>query len=268
LRLYKRIIRVVIGQNDGDAIAIDGLYIQIEIKKNISAKPNEGFVNIFNLSENTENQIREKGTRIRVFAGHDNRPVLLHDGDIRRVKREPQPPDRITRITLGGNVIKLSQAFFNKSYSGQISVKQITLDSIPSFNIDATDIDQIPDNAFLHDFSFTGKTSDLLDKILNPVGVQWFESENFIKFSANRQALDNVVLLNKDTGLIGSASITDKGVKFKSVLNGRIVLNERVKIESILVNGTTKVIEILHKGDNREGDFVTEGIGTELEQSG
>ncbi|MCK5607371.1 hypothetical protein KAR91_36140 [Candidatus Pacearchaeota archaeon] len=267
MRLYKRNIKIVIGQEDGDAISIENLYIQIEIKKNISGKPNEGIVNIFNLAENTENHIQEKGVRIRVFAGHDDRPIMIHDGDIRRVDRDRSGVERITIITLGGNVIKLSQAVFNKSYSGQVSVKQIVLDSIPSFNIDATDIDQIPDDAFLYDFSFTGKTSDLLDKILNPIGVQWFESDNFIKFSANKKALDSVVLLTKDTGLIGSASITDKGVKFKSVLNGRILLNEKIKIESTLVNGVTKVIQILHKGDNRDGDFITEGIGTEIEQS-
>jgi hypothetical protein len=265
LRLYKRIIRIVISPNNGEAIAFENFYIQIEIKKNISAKPNEGSVGIFNLKEETENQIKENGSRIQVFGGHDNRPVLLHDGDVRRTETVPESPDRITVLHIGGNVFKISQAFFNKSYSGQVSVKQIVLDSIPTFNMDATDIDQIPDNAFLYDFSFSGKTSDLLDKILNPIGVQWFENENFIKFSANKKALDNVVVLNKDTGLIGSPSITEKGINFKSVLNGRILLNNRVKIESKLVNGVTKVIETLHKGDNREGIFVTEGIGVELE---
>lgn len=267
MKLYKRIIRVVIGQEDSDALSIDSLYIQLEINKNISGKPNEGFVSIYNLSDATENQIREKGIRIRVLAGHDNKPVLLHDGDIRRVERDRQGVDRITTIILGGNTIKLSQAFFNKSYSGQRTVRSVVEDSISSFGIEATDLDQIPDDAFLYDFSFTGKTGVLLDKILNPVGVQWFESDSFIKFSSTGQALETVVLLNKGSGLVGSASVTDKGVKFKSVLNGRITLNNRIQIESILVNGVYKVVQILHKGDNREGEFVTEGIGTEIEQS-
>lgn len=267
MRIYKRIIRVVIGQEDSTALSIDGLYMQIDIKKLISAKPNEGTVSIFNLSDATESQIKDKGVRIRVFAGYDNRPVLIHDGDIRRVERDRTEVDRVTVITLGGNVIKLSQAFFNKSYSGQISVQQIVSDAVPSFNIDATDLDQIPNDAFLYDFSFTGKTGDLFDKILNPIKVQWFETDNLIKFSAGMKAFENVVLLNQNTGLIGSASVTDKGTKFRSVLNGRILLNEKVKIESRLVNGVYKVIQILHKGDNRDGEFVTEGIGTEIEQS-
>lgn len=264
MRLYKRIIKTVIGQEDNTAISIDALYTQIEIKKLISGKPNEGFVKIFNLAESTENQIKENGIRVRVLAGHDNRPVLLHDGDIRRVERDRIGVDRVTIITLGGNAFKLSNAIFNKSYAGQVQVKQIVVDAIPTFNIEGTDIDQIPEDAFLYDFSFTGKTGDLLDKILNPINVQWFENDNFIKFSLKGQALDNVIVLNKDTGLIGSASITDKGVKFMSVLNGQITLNNRVKIESTLVNGVYKVVQVLHKGDNREGDFITEGMGPDL----
>ncbi|MCK4823042.1 hypothetical protein KA005_45190, partial [bacterium] len=70
MRLFKRIIRVVIGQEDSEALSIEGLYTKIEIKKLISGKPNEGTVEIFNLSDATENQIKEKGVRIRVFAGH------------------------------------------------------------------------------------------------------------------------------------------------------------------------------------------------------
>lgn len=266
MRIYKRIIRVVIGEADGSAISIESLYIQIEVKKVLSEKPTEGEVRIYNLAASTEDRIREKGVRVRVFAGYDNQPVLIHDGEIRRVSRDRTNVDRITTISIGGKMIKLSQAIFNKSYSGQIQVKQIVKDSIPTFNIDAVNIDEIPDDAFLYDFSFTGKTGVLLDKILTPIKVQWYENDNFIKFSLRGKALDPVVLLTKNTGLIGSASITEKGIKFKSVLNGRITLGDRVKIKSDLVNGVYKVIQTLHKGDNREGDFITEGVGVEFEQ--
>ncbi len=277
LNLFKRIINVVIGNGDGTALSIgseerNSTYIQIEIMNNLSAKPNEGVVRMFNLSDSTENQIREKGKRIRILAGHDGKPILIHDGDISRVDREPDEEglNRITSVTFAGNLIKLSQSIFNKAYSGQVAVKQIVQDAIPTFGLDYTDIDQIPDNEFLNDYSFTGKTSDLLDEILDPIKIQWFENNNFIKFSAREKTpepTESVVLLNSNTGLIGSPSITDKGAKFTSVLNGRIVLNSQIKIESNLVNGVYKVIQTLNSGDNRTGKFTTEGIVTNLEQS-
>lgn len=268
LRIFKRIVRVVIGQDDGSEISISDLFIKIDIDRNISGKPNDGMVEIYNLSEATENQIKEKGTRIRVSAGYDGEPILIHDGDIRRVDRQRSGVDRITKITLGGNLNKISQAVFNKSYSGQIAIKQIVEDSIESFDgLTAIDLDQIPEDENLFDFSFTGKTPTLLDKILNPINVQWFETDNFIRFSARDKALENVVLLSPETGLVGSVTITEKGIKFKSVLNGRLVLNEKIKIDSSLFNGVLKITKANHRGDNREGEFLTEGVGTEIEQS-
>lgn len=263
--IYNRIVRVVVGQEDNTALSIDSLFIKFEIKKLISGKPNEGFVSIYNLSSISENRIKEKGIRVRLLAGYDNSPILIHDGDIRRVSRDPGLTDRITTISLGGNMFKLSQAIFDKSYSGQISVKQVVVDAVPSFGIDPIDLEQIPDNAFLYDYSFTGKTADMLDEILRPIGVQWFEDDNFIKFSSKGNALEDVVLLNKDTGLVGHPSVTDKGIKFRSTLNGRIKMNNRVRIESSNVTGVFKVGQVFHKGDNREGKFETEGIGVELE---
>ncbi|MCK5133231.1 MAG: hypothetical protein KAR40_13900 [Candidatus Sabulitectum sp.] len=265
MRIFKRIIRIVVGQEDGTALAIEKLFMEIEVKKFLSGKPNEGFGRIYNLSETSENQIREKGIRIRIFAGYDGQPVLLHDGDIRRVDRDGFGKlNRITTINIGGNVAKLSSAFFNKSYSGQVAVKQIVADAVPSFGIDAINIDQIPDNAFLYDYSFTGKTGDLLDEILNPIDVQWFENDNFINFSLKGSALESVVVLSKNTGLIGSPSVTEKGIKFKSALNGRITVTNRVKIESQAATGVYKVGDIAHTGDNRAGKFETNGIGLEI----
>lgn len=277
LNLFKRIINVVIGNGEGTALSIgsserNSTYIQMEIMKNISSKVNEGVVRMFNLSDSTENQIREKGKRVRVFAGYNGKPILIHDGEITRVDRDPDEEslNRITSVSLAGKLIKISQSIFNKAYSGQVAVKQIVQDAIPTFGLDYADIDQIPDNEFLNDYSFTGKTSDLLDEILDPIKIQWFENDNFIRFSAREktpETTESVVLLNSNTGLIGSASITEKGAKFISRLNGRITLNSQIKIESNLVNGVYKVIQTLNSGDNRTGKFTTEGIVTNIEQS-
>ena len=277
MNLPKRIINVQIGNGEGTALSIgtserNSTYIQMEIMKNISSKVNEGVVRMFNLSDSTENQIREKGKRVRVFAGYNGKPILIHDGEITRVDRDPDEEslNRITSVSLAGKLIKISQSIFNKAYSGQVAVKQIVQDAIPTFGLDYADIDQIPDNEFLNDYSFTGKTSDLLDEILDPIKIQWFENDNFIRFSAREktpETTESVVLLNSNTGLIGSASITEKGAKFTSRLNGRITLNSQIKIESNLVNGVYKVIQTLNSGDNRTGKFTTEGIVTNIVQS-
>lgn len=262
----KRIIRTVVGFDDSTALSINTLFTTIEVKKTISGKPNEGFSRINNLGKASSAKIIESGVRVRIFAGHDDEPVLIHDGDIRRFIKEKQPPEKFVEIELGGNTLLLNQAFFNRSYAGQVAVKTIVQDAIPTFNIEGVDLDQIPDDAYLYDYSFTGKTGVMLDSILNPINVNWFENDNFIRFSQTGQALETVVVLNEESGLIGSPKETEKGVEFTSVLNGRINLNGRVKIESETVNGIYKVASpLIHKGDNRDGEFVTMGLGVDIE---
>ena len=259
MRLYKRYIQVVVG-NDDSAISIDSLFITFEIKKGISGKPSEGTVKIYNLNNTSEAKIQDTGERIRIFAGYDGNKDMLYDGDIRKIEKDKQRLDRICTITIGGNVFKLTAAFFNKSYQGAVSVSQVVQDAIPSFGMSATSIDKIPASN-LNNFAFTGRTSDLLDRILNPLNVQWFENDGFIKFSKRGESTETVFVLKPGTGLVGFPSLTDDGVKFKALLNGQIKIEGRVKIESSLVKGLYKITELIYRGDNRDGEFLVECSG-------
>lgn len=264
MRLYKRNVQVVIGSGE-NALSIDSLYIEFEIKKALSGKPSEGFTNIYNLNDNSEAQIKETHERIQVLGGYDGRRDLLYDGDIRKIDKVKQRLNRITTIALGGKVFKLTNAISNKSYQGAVSVKQIVQDAIPSFGMDAIGLDKIPDSN-LNDFAFSGRTSDLLDKILNPLGVQWFENDGFIDISLRGESTETAFVLKPGTGLVGSPSLTDNGVSYKALLNGRIKINGKVKIESRLVSGVYKNTQLVYRGDNRDGEFLVECLGVPVEQ--
>jgi len=269
MRLYNKKIVVIIGQNDSTAIKIIDLLIKFNIDKQLSGKPSEGTVEIFNLNRDNENQIKQKGERIRLLAGYDGRLDLIYDGDIRRIDVERVGNDRAVRVRIGGNYIRLTSAIFNESYSGAVDVKTIVSDAIPSFGLEVSGLDVIPDSR-MNDFSFTGRTSDLLDKLLKPLEIQWFEDDGFIKFSKiGVVESERVYLLKYDSGLISAGLVEPalegsekfNGIKFKAFLNGRIKLNNKIKIQSELVNGIFKVIAISYSGDNREGGFFIEGRG-------
>ena len=126
-------------------------------------------------------------------------------------------------------------------------------------------LELIPDSV-LNDFSFTGRTADLYDQILKPLDINWYEEDGFIQFTVVGSSTEAVSVLNASSGLIGSPSVTEDGVKAISLLNSNIRPGGRVKIESNLVTGIYKVTEVLYYGDNREGDFFTEFLGVEIEQ--
>lgn len=263
MRLYKRYVQIIIG-DDESAISIDSLYISFDIKKALTEKPSEGTVNIYNLNDNSEAKIDESGKRIRVIAGYGENVDLLYDGQVRKITKDKQRLDRITTIELGGNVFKITDAFFNKSYVGAVPVKQIVQDAIPSFGMSSVGLDKIPAST-LNDFAFTGRTSGLLDRILNPLDVQWFEDDGFIRFSVIGESSETVFVLKAGTGLVGFPSITDTGIDFKALLNGKIKINGRVKIESAIISGVYKITNLVYRGDNRDGEFFTECAGVACE---
>ncbi len=282
MRLYKRIVEVIIGDDD-NADSISDLFIAFEIIKETSSKPAEGWIKIYNLNESTEARIFKRGKRIRFLAGYDGIANLVFDGDVRKVEKDKSGLNRVTVITLGGNVFKTTSAEFVKSYQGPVSAKQVVKDALPSFSLISGTLSTIPDNLILNDFAWSGRTSDMLDRILRPSNIQWYEDNGVINFSSNGGVPnDAVFVLSEDSGMVGSPSFTDKGIKVVSLLNALININSKIQpVSSVLQKpasgddknaraqskeGFYKVTKIVHRGDNRNGDFVSEIIAVPLDE--
>ena len=65
--------------------------------------------------------------------------------------------------------------------------------------------------------------------------------------------------LSHATGLIGTPSLTeDEGLRAKMALNRSIELSQLVEVSSEAVDGWFRVKTLVHRGDNWDGEFVTE----------
>ncbi len=281
MRQYKRSLEVIVG-DDEQEVSIRDLLIQIEIKQEAHFKPAEGFVKIYNLNETNETRIRNQFTRIRVVGGYEGSESLLFDGDIRKVERDREGINRVTVITLGGNVFRLTNAEFNRSYEGVVTVRQIIADAIPSLQLPSDSLNIIPDSAALYDFAWSGRTVDLMERVLSPLDIQWFEDNGLIKFSLQGEPENRIVFdINRQSGMIASPSVTDNdGVKVKSLLNPRLRVNSLVRIRSDILDfpaqgdatsarageatGFYKITKVVHRGDNRRGEYVSEIIGASV----
>ena len=283
MKLFNRQFEIIVGESDSEAISIKGLAMKFEIKKVSSSEPIEGFVEITNVSDATSTFIKDKGQRIRIIGGYEGRVGLLFDGDVRRVERGRSGVDRITKIELGGNLVKLSNARFSRSYAGNVSIKQIVTDAIPSFGLTANNLDFLPIIQKAN-FAFDGKTSDLLDRLLPSNGINWREDSGLITFSRIGKADDliNIPVISAGSGLIGIPGQTDKGgVKFRSLLNSNLNIGKAVKLTSEVIdnsgggrdqnvnsgntNGIYKIISISHNGETRGTPFYTDIEGTPIE---
>jgi len=130
-------------------------------------------------------------------------------------------------------------------------------------------------------FLFFGRTKDLFDNLLTPLGINWTVTLNSILFTqAGKSSHLTAVILNESSGLIHSPIKTDKGVDATSLLNPLLLPDGFVKIESRSIentldgrttdqlvaenNGFYKIINVKHVGQLRGRDFSTHIECTEL----
>jgi hypothetical protein len=293
-QLFKRNINIEISNSDGSEVITipNDFKIAINIEKMISASSSEGTVTIWNLSDETKEAIRGEATsktvngvktvvgqKIKVFAGYGNDSVLLHFGDVLRTTQVDEGADRKTIIYLGGNVYDTSNAVFSKSYNGSIKIRQIVSDAIPSLGLtfDSKVVNLIPDDLTIPNYSFSGKTSDALKNLLEPIDLQWLENNKNFFLSKKGEAEseekeNNVIVLSSNTGLIKTAVTTDRGINATCLLDPKLQPKVIVKIESDVetnssfntyfvkkqsknTDGFYKITQVTYDGDNWDGKF-------------
>ena len=268
---YLRDIRVTIG----DDVAIQELYQRFKIRKESTGTPAEGVIDIYNLSEENETRIKERGKPIKLEAGYaDSGLEHVFSGTIRRVERQRLGLDRVTRIHVGGELsVKAvsdtrARAVFIKSYEGEVTARTIASDAIQTLGLTVGSLDAIPEDAVEVDFQFSGDARIFLNEFLRPYGLHWYIENGEVKLSAYRKPADDRpvgVTVSEGTGMIGTPTITDDGVRIKTLLDPRLSLGSTVQVQSDVLgsqegelhNSSWKVIELTHAGDNREGTFET-----------
>ena len=273
---WLREVRAVIG--DGDrAISIEDLYIGFRVRRETSGTPAEGHVEVANLSASNERHVRERGSRVQLFAGHRGNSGLILDGDVRRVARRREGLDRMTVVYVGGNVVAQTSsgaAFFNRSYGPGTSVRSIAKDIVDSwtgFSIGPQD--PIPPNATVDEWSYAGPSGLAMTELLEPFGLRWYEEHGLIKFTSSAQVTPaptpvttvttgRIHVISEATGMIESPTITEDGMRVRTILNHQFSLDDEVEVRSIVTEGESlgrqKIVLLEHRGDNRQGDFHTD----------
>lgn len=286
--LFDRIAKVIIGVSESDALVFDEKFrITFDVKKDSTSLPNNATISIFNLSEenrekiknvaNENSKLQSKGQPmlpLLLYAGYSKNIgyEFMFSGDITAVVDKYTGTDIETQISTGDGAIPLRNTFINLSFAAGVSmttiVEQISMEL--KMNISNAS-DYLTSNIdFANGFSFTGKAKDCMDRIIRSAGLTWhIEKNKIVIIPDNKPTNDEVVFLDKTSGLIGSPEkIIESGTNvvnpgdydgwnIKSLLRPIINPGNRIKIDSRLAKTTMKVQTIEHKGDTWSGDWVS-----------
>lgn len=277
-RQYKRIYDLTIIPEEGEARVIRDLRIQFEITKSVISLPNVAKITIYNPNDDTVSLLQKKFTSIVLNAGYEGNSRLLYKGQLRNVFPQKTATDRALILYAGDGQRDWENATFNKTFVENVSIQNVVKEIIQTFKDAAVGaLEGLPAVADkLRGQTLSGASRNLLDQFADEYGFNWSVQDGEITTVPVNTALQGTeaVLINAKTGMIGSPVVTERGVEVTTLLNPVLRPNGSFQIESLgaevqlgnlfLRNvtrtsgeGLYKIQEVIFRGDNRDGDWLT-----------
>lgn len=292
--LKQRIWRLVIGTSDTTAVVVEQLDIEFKIKKTLRLEPNKAEVRVYNLHEDTRHAIERlnlydpkkkpgkrggatagsksakqprapKVGRIRVelSAGYETTGLaLLFRGDLRRAVSKQDGEDVVLEIEGedGGRTVLSSR--IRETFPAGTSLLQVVRACAEALGLGTGNLIEVQDELALRSFShgttLYGSAADELKGVLRRAGIAYSIQNGVLQFrkAGPREVPTRAVLLNQDSGLIGSPEIDATGtVNAVSLLNPDITIGGYVQLQSRDFNQAYRVLSIEHVGQSAGNDW-------------
>lgn len=237
-----------------------------------------GSIDVYNLNRNDTEFLTtstafwlNRQRMVQLYAGYDDDVKMIMSG----VVKEAPPngyPDMALHINLIGDA-KWQSATINLQKADLKIVDLIDyVSSVTEYPVNMPQWLRSSNewlNRKLDAYSYTGTPIGLLENIQNMIGGYNPNSSSFmlgiqngeiVVGSPQKNESDNVLLISKDTGMIGLPMPTYNGIDVKMLLNPDVKVNDKIRLESERVpmcNGYYYVLGIRHEGELRSSQFYT-----------
>lgn len=286
-RQYKRRIQVIVGKK-GSGLLIEDLRISVEVCKDHQSAPNSAIIKIFNLNDQHQSQIRNEFDDVIINAGYEGSEAVLFRGNIRHVYRYREGNDFIVEIDAGDGDRDFRGAIVNTTLAAGVSDQELV--NRVAGGMSSTKLGTIKGvrpTQRLRGKVITGNARTVLNDVARQNNASWSIQDGRLQIVPVGGILDSeAILVNSDTGMLGAPEQDDKGLKVKTLLNPQYQINGRVKLDNNSIkrkkakvgaedlrvakgkehkeparldpDGFYKIYKVLHKGDNRDADWVSE----------
>ena len=257
--LFKRIIRVDIAD-----LVIEEPRIRFSLARESDETAPSGEITIWNLARPTEDRIFERGASVKLDAGYPSTIATLFDGHVEKIVRERAELARLTRITLTGQATNAGQRSDKISIihptATPISLRELAAYFVRDLGLTLGPQDAIDASLTVQNWTWAGPTIPGLNVICRRANVTWYEDDGVVRFNRIGELQSDAVTitLTPDSGLIGSPAVTEEGVRCRSFLQPLARVGAQVDVRSENVDGSYKLVSLVHRGDNWDGEFVTE----------
>lgn len=281
----------------GDAYEIKDLHIDFNIKKDNSKEPNKGYVTVFNLSDEVVNYLsvnQRESLAVMLHAGYNGDEKLIFSGTVEYVEDNFPQETRETKFILGDGTLNLTTATTARSYRKGTSLNSVLNDLIADLKLPKGRIIDFGNQTLQTSMAFTGTASQNLANLAKNTGSTFSVQDGAVYWTREGSRFNNVMFeISEEGGMVGTPTPKqpssskklikakakekagekpkapskkqkehdikeDVGMTVSTLLNGAILPESTVYLNTRYHKGFYKVAELTHRGGYETGEWVTE----------
>ena len=292
---YRRVCNVAIGDpKTGHGLAVNQDFrIKFVVAKTIRETPNHAVIQVFNLSEESDAKTHDEFTSVIVNAGYQDSARLLFTGNIRRVWTYKDGVNMITEIRAADGDDDYRNTVVNACFSAGVTDRSILEHLGRKFKTTQLgDTSLVSTEARKRGKIVIGVGRAEIKRIAQSIDAHWSIQDGVLQFVPFEGTLpEEATVIRADTGMLKTPEISDKGIKVFCLLNPALKCGGKVKLDNndlkekvqkdrdrkpgakphkektltkLSPDGIYRIDKIIHRGDTREREWVSEVTCTSL----
>lgn len=280
----------------GDAYEIKNLHIDFSVKKDNSKEPNKGYVTVFNLSDEVVNYLsvnQRESLAVLFYAGYNGDEKLIFSGTVEYVEDNFPQETRETKFILGDGTLNLTTATTARSYRKGTPLNSVLNDLISDLKLPKGRVIDFGSQTLQTSMAFTGNASQNLANLAKNTGSTFSVQDGAVYWTREGSRFNNVMFeISEEGGMVGTPTPKqpssskklikaqskakagekpkpskkkkehdikeDVGMTVSTLLNGAILPESTVYLNTRYHKGFYKVAELTHRGGYETGEWVTE----------
>lgn len=250
-RQYLRKFSLIVG-GSGTGLELGDLRVTFQTHKADFETPNHADIRIYNLSDETARKIGGEFTRVVMQAGYQGNCGLIFGGTIRQTRRgRERGVDTYLDLLVSDGDKAYNYSVVNTTLAAgatQGDIAQAAMDPMREHGVTPGYIPELGGQALPRGVTMYGMSRSYLRDVGGSTDTSWSIQDGLLQMIPRQGWLPgDAIELTAETGLIGMPEQTEQGIKVRCLINPRLRVGGRIKLNNASV--------LLQKKDLRIGAF-------------
>lgn len=235
--------------------------INFEINFSDDDEGNAGDITLYNLSQDTIDQLKE-GEAFKLVAGYKNYSGVILPGVIEAARTMWEGVDKVTRLVVGEDTHKWLNRTVERTWNEGTDGETIAADIIEAIGLSVGEIDLPTNPEYPHGHTVFGRGKEQLKEIANDGGAKLHTNRGKVFLRPPEEPSEQTIRITQDTGLINTP---EKGEEegetvwtVTTLLNYQIRADKLLQVESRTLNADVRVKEGRHMFEGNQFETQSE----------